>query len=141
VELILTEIEPRLFTFTYKTFDGSIVNGQISYPNIKAESYPVLIGVSAMGRSYIRWWSESFKGRPTVTQVNKITELADSNGYVVVSIDARFHGKRKSAERPLSSIMNDLHFFGDKIKNNKATHFNFLAITKDNRSFLISKVS
>jgi dienelactone hydrolase len=34
---------------------------------------------------------------------------------VVVSIDARFHGKRKSPERPLSSIMDDLHFFGDKV--------------------------
>jgi len=60
VEMVLTEVEPRIFTFTYKSFDGNIVNGQISYPNTKKESYPVLIGVSAMGRSYVRWWVESF---------------------------------------------------------------------------------
>ena len=81
-----------------------------------------------MGRGYQRWWSESFKGRPTVTQVNKITKLADKNGYVVISIDARYHGKRKKPERTLRSIMNDLHFFGDKtdyeamIKNTVIDH-------------------
>ncbi|WP_198149796.1 alpha/beta hydrolase [Colwellia sp. MT41] len=128
VELILTEIEPHLFTFTYKSFDQSIVNGQISYPKNQADKYPVLIGISAMGRGYQRWWSESFKGRPTVTQVNKITELADKNGYVVISIDARYHGKRKNPDRTLRSIMNDLHFFGDKtdyeamIKNTVIDH-------------------
>ena len=45
VELILTEVEPRIFTFTYKSFDQSIVNGQISYPKKRAEKYPVLIGI------------------------------------------------------------------------------------------------
>jgi len=50
-----------------------------------------------------------------VTQVNRITEIADKNGYVVISIDARYHGKRKDPNRTLSSIMNNLHFFGDKM--------------------------
>jgi dienelactone hydrolase len=128
IELTLMEVKPRLFTFTYKSFDGSIVNGQISYPTSYSEKYPVLIGISAMGRGYQRWWSKSFKGRKTVTQVNKITELADQNGYVVISIDARYHGKRKKPERTLRSIMNDLHFFGDKadyeamIKNTVIDH-------------------
>ncbi len=115
IRMEMTEISPRIFTFTYQSFDGSIVNGQISYPSKIAETYPVLLGVSAMGRSYIRWWVDSFKERPTVTQVNKITTLANSNGYVVISIDARFHGKRKNPERTLSSIMNDLSFFGNKV--------------------------
>jgi len=114
IEMKFVEINPNIFSFTYKSYDGEMVNGQISYPEEKSENYPVLIGISAMGRSYTRWWTESFKGRPTVTQVNKITELANSNGYVVVSIDARYHGKRKNPERTLASIMNDLHFFGDK---------------------------
>jgi dienelactone hydrolase len=127
-ELALKEIQPGIFSFTYKSFDGSIVNGQISYPNNKAGKHPVLVGISAMGRGYQRWWAESFKGRPTVTQVNKITQLADQNGYVVISIDARYHGKRKNPERTLRSIMNDLHFFGDKtdyeamIKNTVIDH-------------------
>lgn len=64
VEMVFAEIEPRTFTFTYKSFDGSVVNGQISYPNTKSKNYPVLVGISAMGRSYIRWWSESLKDDP-----------------------------------------------------------------------------
>ena len=113
-ELTMTETDPNVFSFTYETFDGEVVYGQISYPDNESEKYPVLIGISAMGRSYIRWWVDTFNDNPTVTQVNKITDLADRNGYVVISIDARYHGKRKDPGRPLSSIMNDLHFFGDK---------------------------
>ena len=113
-ELDLTEIAERTFQFSYTSFDGDVVNGQISYPRQHSESYPVLIGVAAMGRSYVRWWTDSVDGRPTVTNVNKITELADAKGYVVVAIDARYHGTRKDPDRPLSAIMNDLHYLGDR---------------------------
>lgn len=37
-----------------------------------------------------------------------------AKGCAVISIDARYHGKRKDPDRTLRSIMNDLHFFGDK---------------------------
>lgn len=114
LEMKMTETVRNIFTFSFKTFDGEVVYGQISYPDGKSEQYPVLIGISAMGRSYVRWWVDSFNGNPTVTQVNKIADLADRNGYVVISIDARYHGKRKDPDRTLRSIMNDLHFFGDK---------------------------
>ena len=114
LEMKMTETDPNIFTFTFESFDGEVVYGQISYPDEKSEQYPVLIGISAMGRSYVRWWVDSFNGNPTVTQVNKIADLADRNGYVVISIDARYHGKRKDPDRTLRSIMNDLHFFGDK---------------------------
>ncbi len=114
LEMTMTETDPNVFAFTYKSFDGEVVYGQISYPDAESERYPVLIGVSAMGRSYVRWWVDTFNDNPTVTQVNKITNIADLNGYVVVSIDARYHGKRKDPDRSLRSIMNDLHFFGDK---------------------------
>lgn len=114
LEMTMTETDPHVFAFTYKSFDGDVVHGQISYPDVESEKYPVLIGVSAMGRSYIRWWVDTFNDNPTVTQANKITNIADLNGYVVVSIDARYHGRRKDPDRSLRSIMNDLHFFGDK---------------------------
>tara|TARA_B100001250_G_scaffold356189_1_gene331097 strand:- start:593 stop:1225 length:633 start_codon:yes stop_codon:yes gene_type:complete len=67
-----------------------------------------------MGRGYQRWWVDSFKGRPTVTQVNKITSMANNIGYAVIAIDARYHGTRKDPDRSLRSIMNDLNFFGSK---------------------------
>ena len=114
LQLDMTETRPNVFSFTYESFDGELVYGQISYPDITADKYPVLIGVSAMGRSYVRWWVDTFNGNPTVTQAHKIAELANSNGYAVISIDARYHGKRKDPDRTLRSIMNDVHFFGDK---------------------------
>ena len=114
VDLRLEKIEERLFSFTYQSYDGSLVRGQIGYPDISAEKYPVLIGVSAMGRGYFRWWTDSYKGRPTVTRVNEIAKLANQKGNVVIAIDARYHGTRKDPNRTLRSIMNDLTIWGDK---------------------------
>ncbi|SDK51295.1 alpha/beta hydrolase [Microbulbifer yueqingensis] len=114
IGMSVNEIGEGLFEFSYRSFDGAQVNGRISYPPAKQEKYPVLVGVAAMGRGYQRWWVDSFKGRPTVTRVNEITERASAKGYVVVAIDARFHGTRKDPNRTLGSIMNDLHYFGDK---------------------------
>jgi cephalosporin-C deacetylase-like acetyl esterase len=110
----LKELDPNSFEITFRSFDGSIVNGQISYPENNEAMHPVVVGVSAMGRNYNRWWVDSFKGRPTVTNVNKLGKAALESGYAVVAIDARYHGSRKDPDRTLRSIMNDLHFFGDK---------------------------
>lgn len=110
----LDEIEPNSFKIVYNSFDGSVVNGQITFPVDCSSKCPVLVGVSAMGRNYHRWWIDSWKGRPTVTSVNKIGEAALKNGYAVVAIDARYHGSRKDPNKTLRSIMNDLDFFGDK---------------------------
>ncbi len=114
VGMTLEDIGEGRLSFSYQSFDGAVVNGQISYPPVEKESYPVLIGISAMGRGYQRWWANSFKGRPTVTRVNEIARVATEKGYVVIAIDARYHGTRKDPNRPLRSIMNDLHFFGNK---------------------------
>ena len=102
------------FEFTFDSYDGQKVTGQIRYPKTKTNSYPVLLGVPAMGRSYVRWFAESFKGRQTVTQVNKITENAVNKGYAVIAIDPRYHGRRKDPNRTLRSIMFDMNFMGDK---------------------------
>ena len=110
----LKELNSQSFRITFRSFDGSIVNGQITYPNQDKASYPVLVGVSAMGKNYNRWWLDSFKGKPTVTNVNKIGKAALDAGYAVVAIDARYHGSRKDPDKTLRSIMNDLYFFGDK---------------------------
>ena len=114
LEMKFEQTETDKYKFSYKSFDGAVVNGQFSYPKIKSQEYPVFIGVSAMGRGYQRWWVDSFKGRPTVTQVNKITSMANKIGYAVIAIDARYHGTRKDPDKTLRSIMNDLHFFGSK---------------------------
>lgn len=115
INFLLTAINEKQFNFTYTSFDGATVNGRISYPKEQVgQKYPVLIGVSAMGRNYKRWWVDSYKERPTVTQVNKIGNLATEQGYVLISIDSRFHGDRKKPERSLSSIMFDLNVWGDK---------------------------
>lgn len=110
----LTEQSPGNYKISFNSFDGALVNGQISYPNNLQTKHPVLVGVSPMGRNYNRWWLDSFKERPTVSKVNKIGSAALENGYAVVAIDARYHGSRKDPNRTLRSIMNDLQYFGDK---------------------------
>ena len=114
VDFNLTALEERIFEISYKSFDGSKVKGRINYPKAVKDKYPVLIGIHAMGRSYPRWWVDSIKNRPTVTQVNKITQLALEKGYAVIAIDARYHGSRKVVDKPLRSIMMDVSFLGDK---------------------------
>lgn len=114
IEMSFSDIGKDKSDFSYRSFDRALVNGRISYPPVKRRKYPVLIGISAMGRGYQRWWVDSFKGRPTVTKANEITALASREGYVVIAIDARYHGTRKDPNRSLRSIMNDLYFFSNK---------------------------
>lgn len=114
INLELNPVSDRVYEFSFASFDGETVYGKISYPAVKKEKYPVVLGVPAMGRSYVRWWQDSFKGRPTVTKVNELQKIADSKGMVVIAIDPRFHGKRKKPEKSLQSIMYDLDLFGDK---------------------------
>lgn len=114
INLKLAPLEDRNYEFTFKSFDGQEVTGQIAYPETISRSYPVLLGIPAMGRSYVRWFVESFKGRPTLTQVNKIAEAAKKKGYVVISIDSRYHGKRKDPDKTLRSIMLTMDVLGNK---------------------------
>jgi dienelactone hydrolase len=108
VSINLTPVSKNLFSFSYPGVDGEVVNGQISYPATKTEKYPVMIGIHAMGRSFPRWWNESYKGNPTVTQVNKLSKFADDKGYVVIAIDARNHGSRKIKGKELPAVMSQL---------------------------------
>ncbi|MBB5204806.1 dienelactone hydrolase [Inhella inkyongensis] len=97
------------------SFDGSQAVGRIVYPSdpaIATQPFPLLIGLHAMGRAHQRWWSESFKGRPTLEQTHRITEAALAQGYAVMAIDARLHGLRKDAKGPASKLMWDLHLWG-----------------------------
>jgi dienelactone hydrolase len=99
------ELENGRTQISYKSFDGDQVNGQISYPKSNSDKHPVLIALHAMGRSYPRWWNAEINGSPTITQANKITQMAHKNGYAVVALDARYHGSRKLADKPLQLIM------------------------------------
>lgn len=110
----LEQISAGSFNIKYNSFDGALVRGRITYPDNGASQHPVLVGVSAMGRNYNRWWVDSFKGRPTVTNVDKLAQAALDNGFAVVAIDARYHGSRKDPNKPLRSIMNNMIFFGNK---------------------------
>ncbi len=87
IDFKLDKLKERLFEFSYKTFDGTKVKGQINYPDVIKDKYPVLIGIHSMGCSYPLWWTATLKGRPTVTQVNIITDMAIDKGYVVIAID------------------------------------------------------
>ncbi|GGO69725.1 alpha/beta hydrolase family protein [Bowmanella pacifica] len=117
LSLKMQPLSTTAWQFTYTSFDGATVNGQLHYPAPPSEIHhkiPVLIGVHAMGRSQIRWWQDSFNGSPTLTQVHKLSRMALDAGYAVVAIDAREHGQRKNPERSLKRIMWGLHLWGER---------------------------
>lgn len=132
VEVNLTHLSDRLSEFSFSSFDGDIVYGQISYPADKADSYPVLLGLHAMGRSAQRWWVDDINGRKTLTHVNKISELAEKSGHVVIALDARYHGKRKDPNMTLRQIMTALK----KEKNDKPYRGMIINTVKDYRMLL-----
>lgn len=112
-----TALDERNYEFTYRSFDGEVVNGRIRYPRPMAEiaqPIPVMIGVHGMGRSQIRWFQDSFKGRPTVESVDKLAEQALVHDYAVISIDARNHGQRKVSGYTIADVMGDLHYWGKR---------------------------
>lgn len=123
-EINFTEIKPSQYKITFRSYDDEYVEGRLEMPNggtleqwftdTQAKEIDIFVGVSAMGRNYLRWWQDSFKGRSTVTQVNKIGEMALSSNHILVAIDARYHGTRKSKDLPLSKIMNNLHIWGNR---------------------------
>ncbi|MEW9799653.1 alpha/beta hydrolase family protein [Alteromonas sp. CYL-A6] len=117
IDLVQSQLDSCCYSFTYKSFDGENVNGQLHLPaDIKhtAESIPVLIGMHAMGRSHERWFKDSIGGRKTVENTHKITELALKKGYAVVAIDARKHGKRKDPKQSVNNIISDMHRWGKR---------------------------
>ncbi|SEA51295.1 alpha/beta hydrolase [Alkalimonas amylolytica] len=105
------------FSFSYRSFDGAVVNGQLRYPLPLSDSskpLPVLIGAHAMGRSQVRWWQDSYNGRPTLESTDQITAMALANGYAVVTIDARNHGERKDPSNGIAEIIRNLHWWGKR---------------------------
>ena len=117
VQLQLTSDDVTGYQFSYQSFDGAVVNGYIRYPQpltAISQPVPVLIGAHAMGRAQVRWWQGSFNDRPTLENTDKVTAMALAKGYAVVTIDARNHGERKDPELSIISIINNLHWWGER---------------------------
>jgi dienelactone hydrolase len=100
-----------------RSFDGELLHGRIVYPADPAqarEPFPVLIGMHAMARSHWRWWQPDLKGRPTIEQTHRITQMALQRGYAVVAIDARGHGERRhlGQQHMARTAMRELHWLG-----------------------------
>lgn len=110
----LVPIDEQSFALSYISFDGEPVNGRLLLPENRTGAVPVMIGIHGMGRAHVRWWQASYKGRPTLEQTNKITELALENGYAVIAIDARNHGERKNPDHTVRDLMIDLHVWGKR---------------------------
>ncbi|KID34566.1 alpha/beta hydrolase [Pseudoalteromonas maricaloris] len=116
VEVNLSPLKANHFALEYKTFDGDKVNGHILYPsNYDAtKPMPVMVGVHGLGRSDVRWIQESFKGRETYEQTDELTKMALANGYAVIAIDSRNHGKRKNLDHNIIEVMHDLDWWGKR---------------------------
>jgi dienelactone hydrolase len=101
------------------SFDGAVARGHIVYPAdpaVQAAPRPVLLGLHAMGRTHWRWSQAEFKGRPTIENTHRLTELALQQGYVVMALDAREHGDRKNPDHPLIAreLLRNLHWWGER---------------------------
>jgi dienelactone hydrolase len=101
------------------SFDGVVAPGRIIYPAdpaLHAAPRPVLLALHAMGRTHWRWSQAEFKGRPTIENTHRVAELALQQGYVVIALDAREHGDRKNADKPLNSreLLRNLHWWGER---------------------------
>lgn len=101
------------------SFDGVVAPGRIVYPAdpaVLAAPRPVLLAMHAMGRTHWRWSEAEFKGRPTIENTHRVTELALQQGYVVIALDAREHGDRKKTEKPLTprELLRNLHWWGER---------------------------
>ena len=101
------------------SFDGAVANGRIVYPAdpaVLAAPRPVLLGMHAMGRSHWRWSEAEFKGKRTIENTHRLAELALQQGYVVIALDAREHGDRKNADKPLTprELLRNLHWWGER---------------------------
>ena len=101
------------------SFDGAVANGHIVYPAdpaVLAAPRPVLLGMHAMGRSHGRWSKAEFKGKRTIENTHRLAERALQQGYVVIALDAREHGDRKNADKPLTprQLLRNLHWWGER---------------------------
>jgi dienelactone hydrolase len=105
--------------FRMPSFDGAVANGRIVYPADPAQlgtPRPVLLGLHAMGRSHVRWSEAELKGKRTIENTHRLAELALQQGYVVIALDAREHGDRKNADKPLTprQLLRNLHWWGER---------------------------
>jgi dienelactone hydrolase len=105
--------------FRMPSFDGAVAHGRIVYPAdpaVPATPRPVLLGMHAMGRSHARWSEAEFKGKRTIENTHRVAELALQQGYVVIALDAREHGERKNADKPLTprALLRNLHWWGER---------------------------
>ncbi len=101
------------------SFDGAVATGRIVYPAdpaVLAAPRPVLLGMHAMGRSHGRWSEAEFKGKRTIENTHRLAEMALQQGYVVMALDAREHGDRKNADKPLTprELLRNLHWWGER---------------------------
>ena len=105
--------------FRMPSFDGAVANGRIVYPAdpaVLAAPRPVLLGMHAMGRSHGRWSEAEFKGKRTIENTHRLTEMALQRGYVVIALDAREHGDRKNADKHLTprELLRNLQWWGER---------------------------
>ena len=105
--------------FRMPSFDGAVANGRIVYPTdpaVHAAPRPVLLGMHAMGRSHGRWSQAEINGKRTIENTHRLAELALQQGYVVIALDAREHGDRKNADKPLTprALLRNLHWWGER---------------------------
>ena len=74
---------------SFTSDDGQLVNGLIGFPKDRGGSTKLALALHPMGIDQYFWWSDK---SPIPTK--RMTDQLRKQGYTVITIDARQHGKR-----------------------------------------------
>ena len=97
IKLSLTSIEGvrdiDRVKMSFTSDDGQIVNGILAYPTDKSDGKKLALAMHPMGTDQQFWWSEK-----SPLPGHELTANLRKQGYTVITLDARRHGERGTAD-------------------------------------------
>lgn len=93
------------YEFSFVSDDGQIVNGVIANHSNQPENHKLALLMHPMGSDQYFWWNEGSSPLP----VFKLVKNLRSQGYTVITIDARLHGKRSRENFGARELLKNAH--------------------------------
>lgn len=93
----------QIFTLSFTSDDQQTVNGILAIPQTNKKPLKLAMLLHAMGTDQNLWWSDN------KLSGSKISNKLLDNGYAVLTLDARRHGKRVVDELGPKEMINKAH--------------------------------
>lgn len=108
IKLSLTSIEgvskKDRVKLSFTSDDGQIVNGIVAYPSNRSNDNKLALAMHPMGTDQKFWWSEK-----SPLPGHELTEKLRDQGYTVITLDARRHGKRSDIDFGARELLKRAH--------------------------------